>query len=233
MFAAAFVVAGSSLQAQESALSDALVSAQSAAAEATRDKAAGAKPCLECGLGVGGLSNENAPVPTRLKPGMEPFLDAALRNDGVVAALGRLYLYNKNERIVQVAGGEEVTEHYATAYSAEPHFGNYKSFTQRNELPWMGGRRGSVVPEISTGRFEEVVFLIHGHPRGTSDFPSFPQDFSWMRDDLRGYGFWSVVVTPTDIFFMGPKEGQYYVLPAAGFIKAGEEKGVFVSLDER
>ena len=181
---------------------------------------------------VGCDGTDDDPEPKRLKTGMSSFLDSSLKNQGVVAALGKLYLLNNNERVTTIGGKEMVTEHSATIYKTAPYSANEKSHTQVNDLNnrnTPGAIRGSIAPEFYPSRQSDVVFLAHGHPPKTRDVPSYPTDFASQRADMRSRGMWSVVVIPGDIYFMGPSLEEYYYLPASDFIEAGKASGTTVS----
>jgi hypothetical protein len=139
------------LTAQFSQIENAVRAAKSAATTEKLD------PCPNgrC-LWRGAKDKDTAPSAKLLKSGMEPILDDALSNDGIVDAIGKIYLYNSNERVRTSFGKEQVTEHYATIYSVAPYFGNYKSSTQENTLSSPGATRGEVVPEVSSNRLSVI-----------------------------------------------------------------------------
>lgn len=157
----------------------------------------------------------------RLNPGDVPELDALLTSDEAVEGLGRLYLLNRNNG----KNGRVVTEYAGTFYETSPMYANERSSTTTNA--W-GAADGSVRPQITSSRAGDVIGVAHTH--WGDQLPTFPTDYAYMRTDLSSNGWWSIVVTRQNAFFVGPSQGQLYYLPTSDFINAGRTSGSSISI---
>lgn len=166
-----------------------------------------------------------------LKPGMEVHLDRAMLNLDVVAALGVLYLRNLNSPIEFSGGKEQVLEHYMAIYFTSPVIGNETFNTQINSGTPGSGVRGSVQGGYYSSRADDVAFIAHSHPPGSNPTPTWRADFASENKELVRLGFWTAIVSPTNIYFTGP-QGQYYYVPASDFIDAGRASGVVVDIGD-
>ncbi|BET68842.1 hypothetical protein ASA1KI_37600 [Opitutales bacterium ASA1] len=156
---------------------------------------------------------------TLLKPGMVPALDAMLTNDNVVNQLGVLYGLNKNYGIQKSGGNVDVTEFFATinggSATSNTLYGN--TITLSSATYNAGGWTASVTPRFTMVDLQAVA---HTHP--INGVPSDGHDFAFQSPILSSRGVWSIVVTPSNIYFTGPQQGQYYYLPTSDFINAGK-----------
>ncbi|MCD8481813.1 MAG: hypothetical protein LR015_03550 [Verrucomicrobia bacterium] len=130
-----------------------------------------------------------------LNPGDEAALDGLLTNPDAVDGLGRLYLLNR----AHGRSGNLVTEYAGTFYSTDPAYANELSNTTVN-LP--GRLDGSVQPQITRSRMDNVIGVAHTH--WGDQLPTWPADFAYMRPEMSSRGWWSIVVTRQNIFFVGP-----------------------------
>jgi hypothetical protein len=164
---------------------------------------------------------------TLLKPGMVPTLDAALKNDNFVNQLGVLYGLNKNYGVQTNGGSVDVTEFFATlnggSATSDRLYSNTITLSQSTFDS--GGWTASVTPSFTTS---DLLGVAHTHP--IEGVPSDGHDFSWQVPALSSRGVWSVVVTPSTIYFTGPQQGQYYYLPTSAFTSAGQANGKTVTI---
>ena len=162
-----------------------------------------------------------------LTPGMVPALDSMLTNDNVVNQLGVLYGLNQKYGISQAFGDVHVTEFFATlsgsSASSTTLYSN--TVTVSSTEYSSGGWQGSVTPEF---RNFDLLGVAHTHP--VNGVPSDGHDFAWQVPVLSSSNLWSVVVTPSNIYFTGPQQGQYYYVPTSHFVDAGKAKGTTVTI---
>jgi len=164
---------------------------------------------------------------TLLRPGMVPALDAALRNDNFVNQLGVLYGLNKNYGVQADGGNVDVTEFFATLNggSATSNRLYSNTITLSQDAFNSGGWTAFVTPSFT---MTDLLAVAHTHP--IEGVPSDGHDFSWQVPALSSRGVWSVVVTPSTIYFTGPQAGQYYYLPTSEFINAGKANNKTVTI---
>jgi RHS repeat-associated protein len=166
---------------------------------------------------------------TLLKPGMVPALDTALKNDNFVNQLGVLYGLNKNYGVQDTFGGKDVTEFFATLNGSTPNSRTLYSgptlslsTTDFNS----GGWQASVTPRVTFS--SDLLGVAHTHP--IEGVPSDGHDFAFQSPVLSSRNTWSVVVTPSTIYFTGPQQGQFYYLPTSDFTNAGKATGKTVTV---
>ena len=164
-----------------------------------------------------------------MTPGAVSALDSALKNDNFVNQLGVLYGLNKNYGVQDTVGGKDVTEFFATlnggsATSKTLYAGPTLSLSTMDFNN--GGWTASVTPQVTFSG--DLLGVAHTHP--INGVPSDGHDFSFQSPVLSSHGTWSVVVTPTTIYFTGPQQGQYYYLPTSAFISAGQANNKTVTI---
>jgi RHS repeat-associated protein len=165
---------------------------------------------------------------TRLTPGTEQALDDMLNNPNLVNQLGTLYLLSKNYGTQRDGGDVHLTEFFATlnADSANSKILYANTNTISSEEYYRGGWTASVTPAFRA--YPDLFGVAHTHMiDGT---PSDGADFAWDIPTLRDNNLWSVVVSPSRIYFTGPDPSQYYYLPTSDFIRAGRSNQTNVSL---
>ncbi|MBE7536963.1 MAG: RHS repeat-associated core domain-containing protein [Opitutaceae bacterium] len=164
---------------------------------------------------------------TLLKPGAVPEVDAMLTNDNVVNQLGVLYGLNQNYGIQQNGGNVSVTEFFATingtSATSNTLYGN--TITLSSTDFDAGGWTASVTPRFT---MVDLTAVAHTHP--INGVPSDGHDFAFQLPVLSSSGVWSIIVTPSNVYFTGPQQGQYYYLPASDFINAGKANNTTVTI---